>query len=155
MKAIKKVEVTPIDYNIGKIIDSAATTDDKTKNTYSMRVIDNELDTKINASNIVKVTKTVTIQESTLEPFDLTADDTIDYPEGFNRNNSYVVSARVIPPYGDYAAIPMTYYDNDRKITGIMNYSYYGIDKILVFYDGNAFDIDDELTFELILMKID
>lgn len=43
MKAIKKVEVTPIDYNIGKIIDSAATTDDKTKNTYSMRVIDSKV----------------------------------------------------------------------------------------------------------------
>lgn len=43
MKAIKKVEVTPIDYNIGKIIDSAATSDDKTKNTYSMRVIDSKV----------------------------------------------------------------------------------------------------------------
>lgn len=43
MKAIKKVEVTPLDYNIGKIIDSAATSDDKTKNTYSMRVIDSKV----------------------------------------------------------------------------------------------------------------
>lgn len=40
MKKIKKVEVTPIDRNIGKIVDSTATVDDKTKNTYSMRVID-------------------------------------------------------------------------------------------------------------------
>lgn len=51
MKAIKKVEVVPLDYNIGKIINSATTTDDKTKNTYSMQVIDNiegTLKTEIN-----------------------------------------------------------------------------------------------------------
>lgn len=35
MKAIKKVEVTPIDLNIGKIVNSASTSDDSTKNTYS------------------------------------------------------------------------------------------------------------------------
>lgn len=40
MKKIKKVEVTSIDRNIGKIVDSTQTLDDKTKNTYSMRVID-------------------------------------------------------------------------------------------------------------------
>lgn len=40
MLKIKKVEVTPIDRNIGKIVDSTETLDDKTKNTYSMRVID-------------------------------------------------------------------------------------------------------------------
>lgn len=40
MLKIKKVEVTPIDRNIGKIVDSTQTLDDKTKNTYSMRVID-------------------------------------------------------------------------------------------------------------------
>ena len=40
MLKIKKVEVTPIDRNIGKIVDSTQTLDNKTKNTYSMRVID-------------------------------------------------------------------------------------------------------------------
>lgn len=40
MLKIKKVKVTPLDRNIGKIVDSTQTLDDKTKNTYSMRVID-------------------------------------------------------------------------------------------------------------------
>ncbi len=58
MKAIKKVEVTPIDLNIGKIVNSTQTTDDKTKNTYSMQVLDNkftniddELDTKLDTED--------------------------------------------------------------------------------------------------------
>ena len=51
MKMIKKVGITPIESNTGSIIDSHSTTDDKTKNTYSMQVIDNlqnTLDTKVN-----------------------------------------------------------------------------------------------------------
>lgn len=43
MKAIKKVEVVPLDYNIGKIINSASSSDDKTKNTYSMKIIDDKI----------------------------------------------------------------------------------------------------------------
>ena len=44
MKAIKKVEVVPLDYNIGKIINSASSSDDKTKNTYSMKIIDDKIE---------------------------------------------------------------------------------------------------------------
>lgn len=44
MIGIKKVEVTPVDVNYGKIINSDSTTDDKTKNTYSMQVIDNKIE---------------------------------------------------------------------------------------------------------------
>lgn len=47
MISIKKVEVTPIDRNYASVVDSKSTQDDKTKNTYSMRVIDNELDGKV------------------------------------------------------------------------------------------------------------
>jgi hypothetical protein len=53
MISIKKVEVTPIDRNIAKVVDSTATQDDKTKNTYSMRVIDNELDGKVDGQFLV------------------------------------------------------------------------------------------------------
>lgn len=40
MIGIKKVQVVPLDINYGKIIDSDSTTDDKTQNTYSMRIVD-------------------------------------------------------------------------------------------------------------------
>ena len=44
MRAIKKVEVTPIDQNIGKIINSFNTTDDKTKNAPSINAVENYVD---------------------------------------------------------------------------------------------------------------
>lgn len=53
MISIKKVEVTPIDRNIAKVVDSTATQDDKTKNTYSMRVIDSQLDDKVDGQFLV------------------------------------------------------------------------------------------------------
>ena len=43
MLKIKKVQVVPLDENYAKIIDSASTSDDKTKNAYSMRVVDSLL----------------------------------------------------------------------------------------------------------------
>lgn len=50
MIAIKKIEVTPLDYNEGKIIDSFNTTDDKTKNAPSLRVVKEYVD-----ENAIKV----------------------------------------------------------------------------------------------------
>ena len=50
MIAIKKIEVTPLDYNEGKIIDSFNTTDDKTKNEPSLRVVKEYVD-----ENAIKV----------------------------------------------------------------------------------------------------
>lgn len=44
MIAIKKIEVTPLDYNEGKIIDSFNTTDDKTKNAPSLRAVKEYVD---------------------------------------------------------------------------------------------------------------
>lgn len=80
MKAIKKVEVVPLDYNEGKIIDSASSTDDKTKNTYSMRIVDQkvgntysktEVDTKLDGKSNTGHTHT----KSEITDFDHNHDD--------------------------------------------------------------------------------
>lgn len=149
MKAIKKVQVTPLDYNFGKIIDSASTTDDKTKNTYSMRVIENLINDKF-----VKITQTASIYEDNGGMFTRGAVAIINLPQGFTRDNSYVISARVIPPYGSYEALPLTLYDADRKVSGVMRYEYSSNTEISTYYVGNSYNIDDELTFEIILVKI-
>lgn len=54
MKLIKKVSATPLPKNEGKIIDSAQTLDDKRKNTYSMRVINEKLDDKVDGQFLVR-----------------------------------------------------------------------------------------------------
>lgn len=46
MRTIKKIEVTPV-VSDGQIINSLNTTDDKTKNTYSMQVIENYVNTQL------------------------------------------------------------------------------------------------------------
>lgn len=107
MKAIKKVQVTPLDYNFGKIIDSASTTDDKTKNTYSMKVIDEELETKSDTGHnhddryytetesdakyqlkddFAVLTGTITLTDQVVGRAN------VDYPTGFNKDNCVVIS---------------------------------------------------------------
>lgn len=62
MKAIKKVEVVPLDVNYGKIIDSFSTTDVKTANAPSINAVENYVDTaistKANSSDVYTKTET-------------------------------------------------------------------------------------------------
>lgn len=47
MIGIKKVQVVPLDYNEGKIIDSFNTTDDTTKNAPSSRAVKEYIDARV------------------------------------------------------------------------------------------------------------
>lgn len=92
MKLIKKIEVTPVDYNFGKIIDSNNTTDDKTKNTYSMNIIDNKV-TEIKKTieqNYAPIVKCVVTTSTGGSIQDLR----IEYPNGFNKENIFLLSIK-------------------------------------------------------------
>lgn len=54
-KYIKKVQVTPLDRNIASVVDSTTTQDDKTKNAYSMRIIDQMAKDLISETYPIKV----------------------------------------------------------------------------------------------------
>lgn len=100
MKAIKKVEVTPVDYNFGKIIDSNNTTDDKTKNTYSMNIIDNKV-TEIKKTieqNYASIAKCVVITSTGGSIQNLR----IEYPNGFNKENIFLLSIKFKSLDADY-----------------------------------------------------
>lgn len=101
MLKIKKVEVTPIDRNIGEIVDSTQTLDDKTKNTYSMRVIDE----KINSATIDAYSKEemdeiltdyklnskfYTISGQT----DNSGEAYLDYPQGWDKSDTFVIGVK-------------------------------------------------------------
>lgn len=96
MKAIKKVEVVPLDYNIGKIINSALSSDDKTKNTYSMKIIDDKIGATNqnlnNLSNNVYIKDDYAILTGTVTLVDGTVTTTISYPTGFTNANSVVLT---------------------------------------------------------------
>lgn len=100
MKAIKKVEVTPLDYNIGKIIDSYFSTDDKTKNTYSMNTIDNYFLSQLDAreeylrKTIAENLYFLKDNFATLTGSFVTSagEETINYPNGFTNSNCVVIS---------------------------------------------------------------
>ena len=93
MKAIKKVEVVPLDYNIGKIINSASSSDDKTKNTYSMKIIDDKIE---NAEIYDKATY---LQKTSAEAIYLSQEDA---------ENTYLKQTDAATTYktkGDFAVI--------------------------------------------------
>lgn len=98
MKKIKKVEVTPIDRNIGKIVDSTGTVDDKTKNTYSMRVINQMAKDLTSETYQIKVrglTNTGTIDTSTFVSGGIT----------FKKRNGVVTVRFTIPPIQTYNSL--------------------------------------------------
>lgn len=90
MKAIKKVEVVPLDQNTGTIIDSVSTTDDKTKNTYSARVIEELGGEATFDKRLVAVSFQVTLTGDSQQ----ISSQAIDYPTGFTAYNTYPVSCK-------------------------------------------------------------
>lgn len=131
MKCIKKVEVTPVDYNFGKIIDSNNTTDDKTKNTYSMNIIDNKV-TEIkktieqNYAPIAKCVKTSTgggLQNLKIE-----------YPNGFNKENIFLLSIK-------FKLLDEDYYVSQNIQTKITE------SNTIIYRDCGAISFQDEAIF--------
>lgn len=150
MKAIKKVEVTPIDYNIGKIIDSAATSDDKTKNTYSMRIIDGKFD----KSNIKVVEGNLTFNADTHDAF--------FYYESPQNEKWVVLSAwyRIDNFIGDFAVAPGIFYDNTNEKISLFSVLFNGVNHdicTLIINDEthNVFTSESTGTAGMLLMKID
>lgn len=120
MISIKKVEVTPIDRNIAKVVDSTSTQDDKTKNTYSMRVIDNQLDDKVDGQFLVNnyyskndvYNKTEVYSKGDYAIITGTLTEGTDYyeasgislPTGFTATNTVIISAMTHNPNNEYNA---------------------------------------------------
>lgn len=163
MKAIKKVQVTPLDYNFGKIIDSASTTDDKTKNTYSMRVIDSELDTKSDTNHnhddryytetesdakyqfkddFALLTGTITASDG------LTAQVQIDYPTGFTNSNCVVISQMI---YGIGSSTFTSGYVGTNTTQPMVSL---GSSKITIRISSSE-SITTNHDYKVVLMKID
>ena len=177
MKAIKKVEVTPLDYNEGKIINSASTTDDKTKNTYSIKVIDEELETKSDVghnhddryytetesdakyqlkNDFAVLTGSITLQPNKQQFLE------IDYPTGFTQSNTFVISNMVDMQSGGYIqgyitgiVVNSSSYINNYLTGNTQPRIKLEANKIgLYFYNGST---ENNATFDykILLMKID
>lgn len=94
MISIKKVEVQPLDINYGKIIDSFNTTDDKTKNSPSLNAVEQYVKSRV---------KILTYAGST-------SNGRWEYPEGFNKDNTTVVSVMRL------AKIRVTQLDSEEEV---------------------------------------
>lgn len=91
MIGIKKVEVQPLDINYGKIIDSFSTTDDKTKNAPSINAVEEYVGSvSFPSEKIAVIEQTLTFPSGTQEE-----SYPIDFPSGFTKYNSVVLSAMV------------------------------------------------------------
>ena len=107
MLGIKKVQVVPLDENYAKIINSTSTADDKTKNAYSMKIVDDKMDAKSDIGHnhddryplkddFVVLTGTVTLYPDKQIYLEL------DYPTGFNQSNTFIISNMVDLQSGGY-----------------------------------------------------
>lgn len=146
MLSIKKVEVQPLDINYGKIIDSFSTTDDKTKNAPSINAVE---EYAVSNTTIQKVSTSITTTTETQSLIGLNA---IPYPTGFNKSNTFILSARI--GYGGY------YYTKNVTACGTNNYT----DTVCPLNGDNgisflgrlpSLEIGTTVTIELVLMKID
>lgn len=142
MIGIKKVEVTPIDLNIGKIIDSASTTDDKTKNTYSMRVIDEELGTKVKQSNFAIVTGTITLTDGT-------GNAQVNYPSDFTVSNCVVLSVGMGRATG-FNPVEFNLLMSSSCLGAHLYNDYIRVNAISIINSG----VTGTVNFQVILMKI-
>lgn len=110
-------------------------------------------------NNIVTVSGDATVEPTQGLYYQSAAFAIIPYPDGFNTNNCYVISCRLHNDnefYNDKLfSLPLTNVTlSDGKISGFTQYEYYS-NGIGVYYYGNDFFNNDELTFQLLLMKVD
>lgn len=150
MIVMKKVAVIPLDKSGGKIIDSFNTTDDKTKNAPSLNAISKYT---LNNDNIKKVSTTITTTNEEQGLFGLAY---IDYPEGFDMNNTFVLSRRItyssIPTYKETKYVT-SYADNTlfSDTVAVRNYE----NRIALFGRLPKLEIGTKVTIELVIMRVD
>lgn len=153
MKTIKKVEVTAIDNNIGKIIDSDATTDDKTKNTYSMRVIDEAFD---DATATYKASGDFAVISGDVDdiPGGQVSGVTVNLPSGFTRSNSFVIG-RV---YGEKGYVLNDIYGNtiasgSSRMDDYINIHFSSSSELMIeIYNIRSSTVS--CSYKILLMKI-
>lgn len=193
MKAIKKVEVVPLDYNEGKIINSWNTTDDKTKNAPSMKIVEDKIvDTWSTTEDKTKIAPSmhlvdnkfnffqnaITLNNQALNNFinsfavlsgtttsyyDQTAEADIDFPDGFDKNNSVLISASIEssgdPHYGKigyYSWTSGTHSIDDYMVNLQCNPEVYfytnaqNEDKINIAVRG----LNSSYNYKIVIMKI-
>lgn len=165
MIKIKKVEVTPLDRNYASVVDSTSTLDDKTKNTYSMRVIDNELDGKVDGQFLVNnyYSKTDIDEITTSDTFHFSSSDgEIDvvfrrignivgvyvYPTVLANKESLGISTAITLP--DWAKISETSEDRIINLCDSFNCGGYGLS---LNSETGTYDISLSSFFRINLRK--
>lgn len=114
------------------------------------KIKDSEAREKIgNLSNIIKITGSTTL---TTEG---EVDITIPFPDNFNKSNAFIVSVKYdINESGLLNIIPMVYTDiQTGTLTGRIN-CVYSNSGITIYGEGAIFHLDDQLDYELVLIKI-
>ena len=141
----------------GTTLSDYGITDAYTKNDIDYKM--SEVDEKIeqSANNLIKLTETCTIEADSTPyaVFSNKAESYITLPDGYTRENTYVTSARAITPSGEYLPLITVFYDSDRKVSNIFNYGYPSDTTLYVYYGGSLYNIDDEITFELLIEKFE
>lgn len=146
MKTIKKVRVTPVTPNTGDIIDSFNTTDDKTTNAPSINAVENFVSDKFSV-----VTGTLSIDGSTSDIA------TLNYPTGFNKNNSVVISLGIARP-NDNTGKGFNYYgifsDSGDLLANAFRRRINLTDEGIKLFVENPGDSTLNIEYKIVLMKI-
>ena len=140
----KKTEVD------AKIVDDESLSD-ITSQTYSGRIIDEKLNSCFKLSDIKEVSTTVT---TTTETHGLLGAYTIDYPTGYNKDNTYVLSTRLTYNTDYNETKYVTAYNNNASFTDTVNVRNFS-DNMKLFGRLPSLDIGTEVTISLIIAKFE
>ena len=163
MKILKKISVTPLAHNGGDIIDSFNTSDDKTINAPSIHAVEQNCKLK---GDFAVITGTMDLDanssEQALNNKVTTTSKTIDYPQGFNANNSVLLSYGRKDGDNFGTSYGWTnYITSSEMLRGIvpMNVQLFGesttdyANKILIQM-GNMNTSTKTVTYKIVLMKV-
>ena len=135
MKYIKKISATPLPKNKGMIIDSFDTSDDKHKNAPSL----NAVKQYINNNCKVNGDFAVLTGSCNIEPGEVKS---IDYPNGFNKNNCVILTFN------------MFYNGGTSRIIHYVEYESFAVMLRDCIELLNKIQYSKSITYKIILMKI-
>lgn len=149
MKFIKKIQVTPLPKNKGKIIDSFDSSDDKHSNAPSLHAVDDNFVRKEYAWATYKQKDDIVVIRGEIDVSDGNGKTNVDYPENFNMNNCVVLGVGI--SFSENVSNALIFGTQNDRSTG----AYLLADKIQVStQSNNNTGPTGTLRYKLVLMKV-
>lgn len=155
MISIKKVQVVPLDINYGKIIDSFNTTDNKQTNAPSINAVEQYVGTQSYAKTDFA---TVSFEVTLTTDEQLISSQALNYPTGFNWDNTYVLSCKSVNSTKDSykSANIVSHYNTSTSTFNYDDAFRISMQENSMYFRGRLpWASGDTVTVIILLMKVD